>query len=155
MRDQIERKALLVTVTAITCVAAAFLLKFAGWPFDEVVSEEPQTGQAPCCVSKILIYPDSPVLQASLKGDVELLRKLIAEGHEVNVSDWLGWTPLHQAMHLRNREMVEVLLAAGADDEAVNHKDICPPDLAVDEEMKELFKVHGAYQGKKPAEKKK
>lgn len=57
-------------------------------------------------------------------------RKLIAEGHNVNCTNFFGWTPLHIAYRARRPAIVEALLAAGADPDAKNSEGKCPAECA-------------------------
>jgi ankyrin repeat protein len=47
--------------------------------------------------------------------DVDIARRLIDAGADVNASDTLGWTPLAIAAESGNARLVEYLVAAGAD----------------------------------------
>lgn len=56
------------------------------------------------------------LFQAIDKRDVELTKKLLSEGAEVNqVHKWLGITPLALAVQKCNTEIVKLLIAHGAD----------------------------------------
>ena len=57
----------------------------------------------------------SPVLDAAKRGDVELLRAELRSGADVNTAEGDGFTGLHWAAKTGNREVAEVLIAAGAD----------------------------------------
>lgn len=52
--------------------------------------------------------------QACIAGNVELVRRLIDQGHVVNVRDHAGWLPLHEACNHGYRDIVELLLDRGA-----------------------------------------
>ena len=57
----------------------------------------------------------SPVLDAAMRGDVEALKTELRAGGDVNAAQGDGFTPLHWAAKTGNREVAEVLIAAGAD----------------------------------------
>ncbi|XP_017053094.1 tonsoku-like protein [Drosophila ficusphila] len=59
--------------------------------------------------------------QACISGNLELARRLIEQGHTVNVRDHAGWLPLHEAANHGYREIVELLLDKGAAS-AINDK---------------------------------
>ncbi|XP_030571588.1 tonsoku-like protein [Drosophila novamexicana] len=52
--------------------------------------------------------------QACIAGNLELARRLIEQGHTVNVRDHAGWLPLHEACNHGYRDIVELLLDKGA-----------------------------------------
>ncbi|XP_068149449.1 LOW QUALITY PROTEIN: tonsoku-like protein [Drosophila tropicalis] len=52
--------------------------------------------------------------QACIAGNLELVRRLIEQGHTVNVRDHAGWLPLHEACNHGHRDIVELLLDKGA-----------------------------------------
>ena len=57
----------------------------------------------------------SPVLDAARSGDVEALRAELRSGGDVNAAQGDGFTALHWAARTGDREIAEVLIAAGAD----------------------------------------
>ncbi|XP_061393447.1 tonsoku-like protein [Musca vetustissima] len=59
--------------------------------------------------------------QACIAGNIELVRRLIDQGHVVNVRDHAGWLPLHEACNHGYRDIVELLLDRGAS-VAINDK---------------------------------
>ncbi|KAI9588181.1 hypothetical protein GQX74_004027 [Glossina fuscipes] len=52
--------------------------------------------------------------QACISGNIELARRLIDQGHVVNVRDHAGWLPLHEACNHGYRDIAELLLVRGA-----------------------------------------
>ena len=52
---------------------------------------------------------------AAQDGNVEDVKRLLAEGYQPNVFDDLGKTPLHYAAEGEHLDVINVLLAAGAD----------------------------------------
>ncbi len=57
---------------------------------------------------------DSPLLEATKRGDVAAVRSLLEEGADPNVAQGDGLTALHLAAQEGNIEIAEVLLGAGA-----------------------------------------
>lgn len=56
-------------------------------------------------------YQETPLMYVSLVGNLEMTKKLVAKGAQVN---HLGWTPLHYAAAKGQLPVVEFLLAQGA-----------------------------------------
>jgi ankyrin repeat protein len=54
---------------------------------------------------------ETPLMIASLRGQAEIVRKLIARGADVNKT---GWTPLHYAATSGHVEIMQILLAENA-----------------------------------------
>lgn len=52
--------------------------------------------------------------QACISGNLELAKRLIDQGHVVNIRDHAGWIPLHEACNHGFKAIVELLLAKGA-----------------------------------------
>lgn len=57
--------------------------------------------------------------QACINGNINLVRRLIEQGHAINVRDNAGWLPLHEACNYGHKEIVELLLDRNA---AINDK---------------------------------
>jgi TolB-like protein/ankyrin repeat protein/class 3 adenylate cyclase len=63
--------------------------------------------------------PRSSLLHAAVqKNDVETIRRLMADGFNVNAKDYFGSTSLHIASYTGNAEIVALLIDSGADIEA-------------------------------------
>ncbi|KAL7751827.1 hypothetical protein RI367_002827 [Sorochytrium milnesiophthora] len=56
----------------------------------------------------------TPLHRFAKKGDADVVRKLIAEGAEVNVQDHAGWSPLHEACLNGHLQVAQMLLRHGA-----------------------------------------
>lgn len=59
--------------------------------------------------------------QACISGNIELVRRLLDQGHIVNIRDHAGWLPLHEACNHGFHDIVQVLLDRGAS-AAINDK---------------------------------
>lgn len=77
--------------------------------------------------------------EASICGDIELIKMLIDKGADVNCRDFEGWTPLHAAASLGNANIVQLLLDCGADATIVNCDNILAYDLSRNEQVKEII----------------
>lgn len=69
---------------------------------------------------------DSPVVKAAKAGDLATVRKLIAQGADVNIPEGDGSTALLWAAYNSNVEMVRALVGAGAVWDAANHYGMTP-----------------------------
>jgi uncharacterized protein len=56
----------------------------------------------------------SPLHYAFRERDLNNVRKLILEGHDVNLADSKGWTPLHFAAQEHRADVAALLLDSGA-----------------------------------------
>ncbi len=73
----------------------------------------PPEPSAPPPPVKALPSTPADVVSAAAEGDVQLLRKFIADGGDVNTADAMGWTPLWAATFADKPEAVRALLSAG------------------------------------------
>ncbi|XP_054162408.1 tonsoku-like protein [Oppia nitens] len=72
---------------------------------------------------------ETPLHMACIKGEENLVSKLITDKHPVNVRDNCGWTPLHEATNNGFPNIVKILLDNGAninDNEGQKCKGITP-----------------------------
>ena len=60
------------------------------------------------------------LLRASIRGDLDEVRALLAAGADPNTANWYGETSLHTAALYGYEAIVPLLLAAGADPNAAN-----------------------------------
>jgi ankyrin repeat protein len=68
-----------------------------------------------------------------------LARVVLEAGADPNARQHGGFTPLHEAVLNRNRELVQLLLQHGADAKLANEKDVTPIDLARERSDAELL----------------
>jgi len=94
---------------------------------------------------------EAPVLslhEAAAVGDIEQVKSLISKGADVNaMDDRLDGTPLHLATYRGQRQVVELLIANGANVNEKNKLDRTPLHDAIDRgrtEIVELLRKHGA-----------
>jgi ankyrin repeat protein len=64
----------------------------------------------------------TPLIRATVifGGDKEMVKPLIAKGADMNFGDPRGWTPLHIVAQCGLTEIAEILIANGADVNAVD-----------------------------------
>ena len=89
-----------------------------------------------------------PLHIAAQSGILVEVKQLIIGGHDVNQRDEkYGFTPLHQAVFFGHKEIVEFLIAEGADVNAKNNAGSTPLYLAQGKRhhaIAELLAQHGA-----------
>ena len=112
-------------------------------PVAEAAQPKPPTTKA----------PDISILDAAKAGDIETVKQHLATGTEMDVKGKDGWTSLHWAASSDHKEIVELLIAAGAkvnaEDTAGEYRGSTPLDWAPKTETADLLRKHG---GKTAAE---
>ena len=105
-------------------------------PAAEASQPEPQTAKV----------PDIDIHDAAFEGNIKAVKQHLAAGVDVNAKNVDGWTPLHSATEKSRNEVAELLIAEGADVNAVadNNSGYTPLHSARNEEIVELFIVNGA-----------
>ena len=109
-------------------------------PVAEVVKPEPPT-----------VKPEHPqanraLIEATATGNVDAIKKAIADGADVNVKAVGGGTILFIAAHEGHREVAELLIAEGADVNETNGSGETPLDYAKGETA-DLLRKHGGKTG--------
>ena len=93
-------------------------------PVAEAAQPEPTTPKA----------PDISIHDAAKAGDIETVKQHLAAGTEMDVKGKDGWTSLHWAASSDHKEIVELLIAAGAnvnaEDTAGEYRGSTPLDWA-------------------------
>ena len=85
----------------------------------------------------------APLHDAVKQGDFVAAEKLLADGADVNVADYMDQTPLHNAAANGNLASARLLLEAGADPHATDANGKTPLDLAVENQLKPLIDLLG------------
>lgn len=80
----------------------------------------------------------TPLHFAVLSDHVDNLRILMKYGANPNLADSIGNTPLHYAVSNQSLSMVRVLNEYGADGNIRNEDDICPIDICLTEDFKDI-----------------
>jgi ankyrin repeat protein len=87
-------------------------------------------------------------------GDIEVVKKHLVDGAELETKDFRGWTPLHYAAYRGHKEIAELLIAKGANVNAKNNVGDTPLDLAThlsnpnaSPEIADLIRKQGAKTG--------
>lgn len=88
---------------------------------DETEKVQPHRKRGTCFTIKRNNKGETQLHQACIAGNLELARRLIDQGHIINVRDHAGWLPLHEACNHGYRDIVELLLDKGAAS-AINDK---------------------------------
>ena len=87
------------------------------------------------------------IFNAAEQGNIEAVKKHLADGVDVNKKDKGGYTPLHWAAFRGHKEVVELLIAKGAEVNAKCYEFAATPlDLATIQdyvEIKKLLVKHG------------
>ena len=85
--------------------------------------------------------------QAVRDYDVERIRRMLAEGADVNKKDWLGYAPLHWASYFGYPDVTNLLISQGANPNLLSDTGRTPLEIAKAMEYTELAKSlrkHGA-----------
>jgi ankyrin repeat protein len=61
------------------------------------------------------VYPPNAIINAAYKGDVEMVKKILATKPDPDVRDAFGGTALHDAIFQNNLEVIKLLLDYGFD----------------------------------------
>lgn len=72
--------------------------------------------------------------------NVEFVKYFLDKNYNPNEKNIFGDTPLHYAMELKNKQIIELLINDGGDLDIKNNKGITPFDLS-DKEIKAYFKI--------------
>ena len=74
-------------------------------PAEPVATPEPPTAKT----------PDSSIHDAAEKGNIEVVKQHLAAGADANAEDHRGGTPLQFAVGRGRKDIIELLIAKGAD----------------------------------------
>ena len=91
-----------------------------------------------------------PLVKAIDKEDFDTVKQLLTDGRNVNIKfGKFETTPLFLAAYKGNKEIIELLIASGAEINAVSSNGLTPTDWSSDEGVETLLRKHG---GKKSEE---
>jgi ankyrin repeat protein len=95
--------------------------------------------------------PEGALRSAALDGNIEAVKRHLAAGANVNAPNTYGWTALYWASSRGHKEIVELLIANGADVNQTSDRGDTPLDGAIDPhptldpqpEIADLLRKHG------------
>lgn len=93
------------------------------------------------CVHVEGLGGSSPLITATRKENLPVIKKLLKRGVDVNRPAPNGWTPLKSAAHQGNLEIVKALLDAGADPNIADDTNYTPLMNAVSGEHEDIVKL--------------
>lgn len=93
-------------------------------------------------------FKTTVLMEAAVRGNVEVMTMLLDKGADVNISDEDGWTALMGATVQGHLEPVKLLLEHGADVNAKNGNDDTALVMAIGLKHEEIAEVLQAYAGK-------
>ena len=102
----------------------------AGAPSAEAPRSRPTSTSLSAQFSGVELTKYRMLFNGARAGDVGLVRGLLADGMDVNLSGPRGATPLHIAARFGQLQMVELLLAHGANRDACDERGSSPADKA-------------------------
>ena len=100
-------------------------------PVAEATQTKPPTAEA----------PDVSIHDAAELGDIEAIKKNLAEGIDVNERSYRGATPLHSAAENEHKEIAELLILRGADVNLKDDSGITPLGYAVSESHSDITEL--------------
>ncbi len=83
------------------------------------------------------------MLEAAEKGNLPLVRELLAKGADINAKNTNGYTALHMAVSKSHKDIVEFLIAKGADVNARSRSGSTPLHLAKREDIAKILLASG------------
>jgi len=112
MTAKVGGKERMINQSKRTMISVVVFLLITGWIFISFA-------QVPPSSSEISRY--TGLLAAASRGDSAQIKAMLAKGEKLNVRDALGRTPLHVAAYGGHHEAMRVLVAAGANPNALEN----------------------------------
>lgn len=94
-----------------------------------------------------------PIISAAMRGQTDIVKKLVAKGAKVDTTDSYGMTPLIHAVDSDRYELAEYLISAGADVNARDTRGMTPMSIARSRRLTDLGNLlsqHGAQEPVNP-----
>jgi ankyrin repeat protein len=89
----------------------------------------------------------SPLHIACRSGNLDVVKELVSQRSNIDITDCAGWSSLHIASCCSHYKIVEYLLSCGANPTALNSRGETPFDLAYDSKtQKEFLKYWGSQE---------
>ena len=144
-------KHVLITITALVLVGCGESQQSTPAPETKPVEPVAETATPEPATAKA---PDISIHQAAYDGNIEAVKQHLAAGTDVNAKDVDRTTPLHRAALEYNKKIPELLVAKGADVNAMilsgRYKGYTPLDFATTfnrTEIAALLRKHGGKTG--------
>jgi ankyrin repeat protein len=93
----------------------SFCCFFAVFSFVSAILVYPQDKKDNTEALSATVYPPNAIINAAYKGDIEMVKKILATKPDPNVRDAFGGTALHDAIFQPNLEVIILLLDYGFD----------------------------------------
>ena len=139
-------KQLLITIAALVLVGCGESQQSA--PAPEVKPTEP-VAEAVNLEAPKAKAPDISILVAAYEGNIEAVKQHLAAGTDVNAkSENKGFTPLHMAATGGAKDIVELLIAEGANVNAKNYFNDVPLGRAIYKKHTEIIDILRKHGGK-------
>lgn len=107
-------------------ISTFILLLFASLTLDKTFAQTTQT---------------KSLHQATVSGDIERVKELLAKGADINLKNRQGWTPLHAAVWNQKQEIAKLLIEKGADVNVKDRSSRTALQFAADTGQKEIVEL--------------
>jgi len=134
-------KQLLITIVAVVLVGCGESQQSAPAPEVKLVEPSEPVAEAAKPKPPTAKAPDISIHRAAMNGNIEAVKRHLADGADVNAKNDFGSTPLIAAALEGHKEIVELLIAKGADVDAMNEAEVTSLHYAALRGHKEITKL--------------